>query len=99
MESTTTERNDVRYANSNRTRKRGHASLATAVGLLFFGGLMLACGILIHIKKDNKTTTVEVPEGSTAHVDAQGDVTLELPPSGTTVTMHPELVKNMGQRP
>ena len=43
--------------------------LATAIGLFFFGGLILAFGILIHLKKDNKTTTVEFPEGSTARVD------------------------------
>ena len=55
--------------------------LAAAIGLLVFGGLGLAFGIFIHLKKDNKTTTVEVPEGSTAHVDARGDVTVELPPA------------------
>ena len=55
--------------------------VAAAIGLLFFGGLGLAFGILIHLKKDNKTTTIEVPEGSTAHVDDHGAVTVELPSS------------------
>jgi uncharacterized protein (TIGR03067 family) len=58
---------------------------AVAIGLLMIAGL-LAFGILIYLKKDNTTTTIEVPEGSTARVDAQGGVTLELPtalPSGS----------------
>jgi uncharacterized protein (TIGR03067 family) len=53
--------------------------LYAAIGLALFGSIGLAFGILIHLKKDNKTTTIEVPEGSTARVDTQGAVTLELP--------------------
>jgi len=63
------------------SRRKG--VFAAAIALLFFGGLGLAFGILIHLKlkKDNKTTTttIEVPEESTTHVDAHGSVTLELP--------------------
>ncbi len=62
--------------------------LAAAIGLLFFGGLGLA-GIIIHLKKDNKTTTIEVPEGSTAHVDSKGDVTLELASSAAVTDGKP----------
>jgi serine/threonine protein kinase/protein involved in polysaccharide export with SLBB domain/WD40 repeat protein len=53
--------------------------LFAMIGLLVFGGPAL--GIIIHLKKDGKTTTVEVPDGSTAHIDAHGAVTVELPPS------------------
>ena len=59
-------------------RKRIFAAL---IGLLFLGGLGLGFGILIHLKKNGKTTNIEVPEGSTAHVDAQRAVTVELPSS------------------
>ncbi len=61
--------------------------LAALIGLVFFGGLGLALGIIIHLKKDNKSTTIEVPEGSTAHVDAQGAVTVELPSSHGSATI------------
>jgi len=47
-------------------RSRRKRILAAGIGLLFVGVLGLASGILIHLKKDNKTTTPEVPEGSTA---------------------------------
>ncbi len=57
----------------------GRKRILAAIGLLVFGGLGLAFGILIHLKKDGKTTTIEVPDGSTAHIDAQGAVTVELP--------------------
>ena len=47
-------------------RSRRKRILAAAIGLLFVGVLGLAFGIIIHLKKDSKTTTLEVPEGSTA---------------------------------
>ena len=46
-------------------RSRRKRILAAVLGVLFVGVLGLASGILIHLKKDNKTTTLEVPEGST----------------------------------
>ncbi len=64
--------------------------LTALIALLFFGGLGLSLGILIHLKKDNKTTTVEVPEGSTAHVGADGAVTVELPSSPTLAAQSSE---------
>jgi len=59
----------------------GPNRILAALGLLVLG-FILAFGIIIHLKKDGKTTTLEVPEGSTARVDAQGAVTVELPLSG-----------------
>ncbi len=60
-------------------RSGGKRILAAAIGLSLFGGIGVALGIIIHLKKDNKTTTIEVPEGSTARFDARGAMTLELP--------------------
>ena len=61
----------VRAAGANKPRLFAGWSgrkriLAAAIGLLFVGVLGPALGILIHPKKDNKTTTLDVPEGSTA---------------------------------
>ncbi len=66
----------VRVADARRRRRPW---LKAAIALVFFGGLALAFAILIHLKKDNKTTTIEVPEGSTARIDPRGAVTVELP--------------------
>ncbi len=71
--------------------------VAAAIALLFVGGLGLAFGILIHLKKDSTTTTIEVPDGSTAHVDAQGGVTLDFASSAAATRTQPELGTKVGK--
>ena len=63
--------------------------LSAAIGLTLLGSIVLMLGILIHVKKDNTTTTIEVPEGSTARVNAQGGVTVELPTAARPATASP----------
>ena len=47
--------------------------------LLMVGGLGFALGITIRIKKDGQTTTVEVPDGSSTRISAEGQVDVNLP--------------------
>jgi len=47
--------------------------------LAMVGGLGFALGIIIHIYKDGKETTFDVPMGSTTRVGADGQVDVELP--------------------
>ncbi len=53
--------------------------------LLLIGGLGFAAGIMIRIHKDGRETAVEVPEGSTTRIGADGGVEVEL--SGTAKTV------------
>ena len=51
------------------------------IGLLLFAtgfGLGYSFGILVTIKKDGKTTTVEAPDGSNVQVNEQGNVKIDL---------------------
>jgi len=58
---------------------RRRTSIPIAIGLLIIGiGFGFSLGIMITIKKDGKTTTVEAPEGSNVHVNDQGNVTVDL---------------------
>jgi len=61
------------------TRRR--TSILAAIGLLLFVlgfGFGYSLGIIVTIKKDGKTTTVKVPEGSNVHVNEQGNVAVDL---------------------
>jgi RND family efflux transporter MFP subunit len=59
-----------------------------AVGLMMLG-LGFSLGILVTIKKDGKTTTVEAPEGSNIKVNEQGNVTVDLEKSRNKVAVRP----------
>ena len=72
--------NDNKDHRDSRDSTRRRRILAAAIALLFFGGLV-ASGILIKVKKDHKTTTIEVPDESKVHIGPQGAVTVELPSS------------------
>jgi serine/threonine protein kinase len=53
--------------------------VAIAVGLLMLGGgIGFALGILITIKKDGKTTALEVPAGQKVQIDEQGNATVDV---------------------
>ena len=51
------------------------------IGLGFLGALAagFAAGILITIKRDDKETKIEVPDGSNARVTADGQIEVTLP--------------------
>ncbi len=49
------------------------------MALLLAGSIGFALGIMIRIKKDGQTTTIEVPAGSNARIAADGQVDVELP--------------------
>jgi serine/threonine protein kinase len=53
--------------------------IALALGLLLLSGSGFALAIILHIVKDNQTTTVELPEGSTTRIGADGQFSVELP--------------------
>ena len=53
--------------------------------LMMAGGLGFALGIVIRIHKDGKETTVEVPEGGTAKIDANGQIDVTLPGQAKSV--------------
>ncbi len=58
----------------------GWRSIVGLVSLmLFVGGFCFALGIMIRIKKDGQETAIEVPEGSTTRVGADGQVEVALP--------------------
>ena len=48
------------------------------IGLAILGCLAVSAGIFITINKDGQSTTVEVPDGSHARVDADGNVNVDL---------------------
>ncbi len=52
-----------------------------AVGLLLLGGLGLAVGVMISIKKDGHETKLNVPSGSDLTIADNGDVEVKLPPT------------------
>ena len=49
------------------------------VALLLAGAIGFALGIMIRIKKDGQTTTIEVPEGSNSRIAADGSLDVALP--------------------
>jgi RND family efflux transporter MFP subunit len=62
------------------TASWGWRSIVAVVGMmLFVGGFCFAMGIMIRIKKDGQETAIEVPEGSTTRVGADGQVEVALP--------------------
>jgi len=62
------------------TASWGWRSIVAVVGLmLFVGGFCFAMGIMIRIKKDGQETAIEVPEGSTTRVGADGQIDVKLP--------------------
>jgi len=75
---------------------RRRPSILAATGLLLFTlgfGLGYSFGILVTIKKDGKTTAIDVPEGSNVHVDGQGNVGVDLNTNKSADTVGPESFK------
>ena len=63
-----------------RATSRRWRSIPAVLGLAFlFGGFCFALGIMIRITRDGHETAIEVPEGSTTRVGADGQVEVALP--------------------
>ncbi len=67
------------HSETQPTRRR--TSILAAIGLMLFilgFGLGLSLGVLITIKKDGKTTSIEIPDGKNARVNEKGDVMIDM---------------------
>lgn len=71
--------------------------IATGLACLFLGLLL---GIIITVKRpDGTTTQIEIPDGSTAIVDAQGNIEITLAGSGKKVQVPGTAVTNLQTSP
>jgi serine/threonine protein kinase/protein involved in polysaccharide export with SLBB domain len=77
-------------------------SIFAAIGLLLFAagfGLGYRFGILITIKKGEKTSTIEAPEGSNVQVSEQGNVSIDLKGNENKATAQPGQPTNEVKKP